>query len=102
MGLVIVEVSGGVADISHIDEQTKVVHIDWDNLVADRQYAIDMLERIDWRSLPPRHTQRIKGMIAEIWNDLDEESFEDGELLPRERLYTKEELANLPTISDAP
>lgn len=102
MGLVIVEVSGGVADISHIDEQTQVVHIDWDDLVADRQYAVDMLERINWDSLPSSHVQRIKGMIAEIWSDLDEEMFEDGELLPRERLYTTGELANLPTVNDAP
>lgn len=70
MGLVIVEVSGGIADVSHIDDDTKVIHIDWDDLVADRQYAVDMLERIDWNSLPPSHTQRIKGMIAEIWDDL--------------------------------
>lgn len=73
MGVVLVEVSGGIADITHTTKDVSVIHIDWDNVVADRGTAQQVLEETDWSLLPEDVEVRIKGMLAEIWDDLDEE-----------------------------
>ncbi len=67
MSWVLVEINGGVVETSS-DSAVSMRVIDWDNIKADFDYAVEVLENLETSELPKATIQRIQDSIKELWS----------------------------------
>lgn len=73
---VLVEVRGGIAETQTFSEE-KIIHIDYDNLGDDYQYAFDVYQYTPWYLLPTKRAESIKEFILEIWPEMVDDISEE-------------------------